>query len=176
MITEGASTQVVDAPRSFPPCHFGSSLLWDSLCPVLLPLLFFPFDRLSLHLFSAMDPPVAEISAITDLSKLLDWVGVEDATPRLGRTSLLKALGGPKMIRQLVAIPAALYEDTMAKLKIGMTGGAAEDPTPLEVGQLGELRRVARLVLGLAPEAALALRLRCLEREVLAGRRSPSTR
>ena len=103
-----------------------------------------------------MDPSTAEIASITDLSALLDWVGVEDAAPRLGRTSLLKALGGPKMIRQLVAIPAKLYEDTMAALKIGVTGGAAEDPTPLEVGQLGEIRRVARIVLGLAPEAALA--------------------
>ena len=101
-----------------------------------------------------MDPSAVEIAKITSLADLLDWIGIEDNGTRLVRTSVLRALGGPKLIRQLVAVPSALYEKTTAALKIGITGGAAEDPTPLEVGQMGELRRVARVFLGLAPEAS----------------------
>ena len=102
-----------------------------------------------------MDPSAAEITSIIDMGALMDWIGIEDVGERKTRSSCLGALGGPRLIRQLVAIPLHVYEKAMADLEI-VVKDVTEFPSPLEIGQLGELRRVARVVMGLAPETSLA--------------------
>ena len=103
-----------------------------------------------------MDPTAEELSAITSVGSLLDWVGLADEKGRLSRTTFLNELGNPKFIRQLVAVPMATYVKMVQGLKITVveTSTSRSEPlTPIEEGQMGEVRRVARLVLKLSPEA-----------------------
>ena len=102
-----------------------------------------------------MDPTVLELQQIVSLQKLCEWVGIGDSATRKTATVVLGALGGPKLLRQLVAIPYEAYERTLNGIKVVEKIGEEEvetDLTPLELGQVGELRRVARLALGLGPE------------------------
>ena len=95
--------------------------------------------------------------AITSVDLLLDWIGLADADGRASRTSFLKEMGKPRFIRQLVAVPWATYTLACAALKVEVTAAddsvTREDLNPIEEGQVGEVRRIARMVMNLAPEA-----------------------
>ena len=102
-----------------------------------------------------MDPSEAEKTAITSVALLLDWVGLEDVGDRLTRTSFLEALGKPRFLRQIVAVPLASYGAmaTNLRISVGAAGSLTlEAMTCIEEGQVGEVRRVARIIMNLGPE------------------------
>ena len=85
---------------------------------------------------------------------MLDWIGITDEDERFTRTGLMNALGKPKLIRQVVAIPLAAYTKAL-EFQVREKQGentVLTDLNPLEIGQVGEVRRIARIVLGLSPE------------------------
>ena len=116
-----------------------------------------------------MDPSPDEFQAIWSLADIGDWVGfVDDALPtaepedqpsaRLARSSFLRALGSPRLIRQVVAIPLAAFEVVVANWRVDVVDqqGATLQamPTAVESGHPGVFRRVARLVLALPPDVS----------------------
>jgi hypothetical protein len=104
-----------------------------------------------------MDPSAAEQQQITSLALLLDWVGLVDTETRKVRVAFLAALGNPKMVRQVVAVPLASYGKAMAVVvvKDKSSGTEVESAlTPVEEGQVGEVRRISRLLMKLAPESS----------------------
>ena len=106
-----------------------------------------------------MDPTAQELSGFTNLQEVLDWVGFADDGDRKTWSSFSQALGKPKMVRQLAAIPYAAYEKTVKDWKVpdGKDATAAlTEPTPVELGHVGLLRRCARLSLNLNPDEGVA--------------------
>jgi len=104
-----------------------------------------------------MDPSPSEQLLITSLPALLDWIGLGDGETRKTRTAYLHSLGNPKMIRHVVAVPLSSYMQAMTTLKVKDSTSGTEVDTPLnplEEGQVGEARRLSRLVLKLAPESS----------------------
>ena len=95
------------------------------------------------------------------MGDVCDWVGLidgqsTDVPRRWARTSFLTALGHPTLVRQLVAIPLAIYTSVAETWTVLVTQeGASEthvEPTPVERGHPGAIRRVARLSSNLAPD------------------------
>ena len=125
-----------------------------------------PTPTLSCRSQWAMDPTSEELRAIDSIEKVFEWVGVEDrdGPPSTNfRSAFSRALGGPRLVRQIVAIPLASYSRALLELKVRVTTpGVDQAPatvnerslTPLEEGQVGTVRRVARLVMGLTPDEA----------------------
>ena len=113
---------------------------------------------------SGMDPTCEELKTIKNINDIFDWVGVADIVgpPATNfRAAFLSALGGPSLVRQLVAIPKESYDRALREIKVtvttpggqGETATTAERPlTPLEEGQVGTVHRVARITLGLPAE------------------------
>ena len=133
-----------------------SAAFWPKHAGVLIEPLSF--------ILCAMDPSSVELAEIKTLEDIFAWVGVVD---RAGppstdfRSGLLRALGGPQLVRQLVAIPLQSYTSALRELKVLVITPALDEApelkvqrqlTPLEEGQVGTVRRVARLVLGLQPD------------------------
>ena len=95
---------------------------------------------------------------LVNLQALLGWIGIGDTAERTFKKAVLAALGEPKLMRQVVAIPLAIYDRALKDLQVAHKEGedmVERGMTPVEQGQVGELRRVARIVLGLAPEVTL---------------------
>ena len=104
-----------------------------------------------------MDPSPADLLQITSMPLLLDWIGLGDTELRKTREAFLTALGNPKLIRQVVAVPLSAFTKAMAEVKVKDLASGTEVLTPLspvEEGQVGEARRLSRLVLKLAPESS----------------------
>ena len=121
-----------------------------------------------------MDPTAAELAAIAGVDDACLWVGIEP--PLLA--AMREAIGDFKLLREVVLIPDAAWNDAVAAMRVRLpaaaprlpsgsggadaeavaaeaaAGGAQSPPPsralrPLELGQVGSLRRVARLRLGL---------------------------
>ncbi len=94
------------------------------------------------------------------LSDVCDWVGPVDGNPTdspccRARSSLLTVIGNPALVRQLVAIPLEHYETAAAAWKVEVTQADTTnnvEPTPVERGRPGVIRRVARLLMKLTPD------------------------
>ena len=97
------------------------------------------------------------------LDDIFAWVGLVDAPAaaevrRLARTSYLAMLGGPTLVRQVVAIPldtykaAATWRVTVTEADGTTVAAAPVAPTAVELGHAGLVRRVARLLLRLPAE------------------------
>ena len=95
-----------------------------------------------------MDPTPEELGTITTLDAACAWVGIVDTDEDPFRTELFKHLGKPRLLRQVVAIPSETWTAAIASLKITAQAGQ-RNPTPVEMGHVGLLRRVARLAVGL---------------------------
>jgi hypothetical protein len=125
-----------------------------------------------------MDPSKEELATIKTIGDACDWIGLADDEGRNTRSSLLAALGKPKLLRHIVAIPNDAWLQAVAgwvvteekaepgaaaavpAAEAAAAGGAAAaapaivkhtgPPSAVERGQAGSLLRVARLVLGLS--------------------------
>eukprot|EP00971_Amphidinium_carterae_P069725 1379712-Amphidinium_carterae.1 len=104
-----------------------------------------------------MEPSGEELNALRSLADVEQWVGIADIVDvwprRFFRRSLYAMLGGPRLMRQVAAVPAALYESKVGELtvtQVNQEGGQEEASpvTPIEVGMALTLRRVCCLVLG----------------------------
>ena len=64
-------------------------------------------------------------------------------------------MGSPTLIRHLAAIPYPVWETAVAAWQVDTlaqdTPAVLGPPTPVETGQVGTLRRVTRIVMGLDP-------------------------
>ena len=113
---------------------------------------------------------------MNNLQDVTDWIGLvdeplaDDAEIRKPRESLLSVLGfRPGMtplVRQIVAIPFTVWTIAIAAWRITRctraasnqavtvhpTEEPASNPSPLEIGQAGQVRRVCRLLLKLSPD------------------------
>jgi hypothetical protein len=106
-----------------------------------------------------MDPSTQELSNMKTLQEVLDWVGFADDGNRQSWTCFSQALGKPKMVRQIAAIPFAVWERTANAWKVtDKINGVEEEtePSPVEIGHVGLVRRVARLLLNLDPDEVVA--------------------
>ena len=114
-----------------------------------------------------MDPTAEELAAMTTLDHAQDWVGIVDtpvadppARRRMTRSSFLETLGGPTLVRLLVAIPHTVYTETLALWRVATleaddSAGASVAPTAVEQGQAGSMRRVCRLLMRLNPDESV---------------------
>ena len=100
---------------------------------------------------------------MANLDAALAWVGLEDSAARETKSSLWAALGGPTLVRHLAAIPFEVWSGAISGWEVTvLTGGpnalvrTPGTPTPVELGQVGTLRRVARLLMGLDPNETVA--------------------
>ena len=101
---------------------------------------------------------------MASLTDVLDWVGLSDDPAganirRLVRSTFLRAMGAPMLVRQLVAIPKTAYDTAVEAWRITYTAAdgtteevAQTEPSPVEIGHAGVIRRVARLLLKLPDE------------------------
>lgn len=96
-----------------------------------------------------------ELAQMGNLQAVLDWLGLADTATRTPKTSLWQVLGSPTLVRHLAAIPRDVWDTAIAAWQVDTVGqdGARvpSPPTPVEAGQVGTLRRVARLIMGLDP-------------------------
>jgi hypothetical protein len=102
-----------------------------------------------------MDPSASELQQFTSLADVLAWIGFADEADRKVWETFSKALGKPKLIRQVAAIPFAVYQRTVEHWKVSQKEGedwAEVEPSPLELGHAGVLRRVSRLLCNLDPD------------------------
>ena len=102
-----------------------------------------------------MDPTPAELAAISTIPHAVAWIGMQQ--PVLD--ALLEAMGGLDLLREIVLIPTAAWDEAVAAVRILVPGvgdapPADRAPRARELGQIASLRRVARLRLGLPPEEA----------------------
>ena len=94
------------------------------------------------------------------IEAVCDWVGLVDSAAgdgprRLARSSFLQVIGELALVHQIVAIPSEHYLTASAawKVKVEHQGQANDvDPTPVERGHPGIIRRVARLLMKLNPD------------------------
>jgi len=111
-----------------------------------------------------MDPTAAEIKNFKNIVEIAAWIGFEDSVDKDGvereaYSSFLSGLGSPAYVRQLVAIPADAWTAAILAWEVkvntkvdGETKATFVNPTPVEMGHVGALRRIARLVMGLGSE------------------------
>jgi hypothetical protein len=101
-----------------------------------------------------MDPTPGELAAFNTLADAMDWCGLPDAL----RVALKAGMGPLALMREVVLIPTAVWEATLAlPLRVTPPNEAERDVLPMEIGQVGSLRRVCRLRCGLtAMEGVLA--------------------
>ena len=102
-----------------------------------------------------MDPSAQELATFDTLAKVLGWIGFEDEGDRTTWSSFCVALGKPKLVRQIGAIPLAAYEKVVTnwRVKDKQNGqDIVEEPSAVELGHAGLLRRVSRLLLKLPPD------------------------
>ena len=100
-----------------------------------------------------------ELASFKVLADVTAWIGLEDAGERKALSSFVACLGSPKMMRQIAAIPLKAYEDATATWRIpDKVGTDIVDtaPTPVELGHVGLLRRVIRILLNLNPDESVA--------------------
>ena len=106
-----------------------------------------------------MDPSSGELAEMKTLKDITDWVGLEDKTKRKTRTGLWDAIGEPTLVRHLASIPWSAWNLAVAQLQVDVVTGTAtapivtsSPPTAVELGQVGSVRRVARLLMGVDPD------------------------
>ena len=102
-----------------------------------------------------MDPSPSELAAITDLASAVQWIGMRDDTFE----AVCDAMGGLDMLREIVLIPAKAWDEAVLTVRIKVPGAGDTPPSdraprPRELGQIGSLRRIARIRLGLPPDEA----------------------
>ena len=102
-----------------------------------------------------MDPTGGELAQMVSLQAALDWVGLADSATRDTKTSLWAVLGAPQLVRHLAAVPLAAWNAAIAAWQVTNSADPQNvvvgPPSPVELGQVGTLRRVARLLMGLDP-------------------------
>ena len=127
-----------------------------SRCAWLLP---FPsVVRFLWRCAAAMDPSAAELLDIAQaehpLGALLNFVGMQDDV----KAAVWHELGGAEKIREIVFVPLADWEASVASAKVPIGEGTDGDDggrpahrglKPREKAQVGMLRRYARLLVGL---------------------------
>ena len=102
-----------------------------------------------------MDPNPSELSGFTNIQDVNDWIGFTDDGDRKTWSSFASALGKPKMIRHVAAAPYTAYMKVVAGWKVPdkVAGATAEtEPTAIELGHAGLLRRISRIMLHLDPD------------------------
>ena len=119
-----------------------------------------------------MDPSQSELKAFQNINDICVWIGFEDVedkkdgngVERLSRSSFLSCLGAPSLVRQLVAIPAEAWAMAVTSWEVqvftynnGEKTPSFVNPSPVELGHVGALRRIARLSLGLGSEQGPSL-------------------
>lgn len=102
-----------------------------------------------------MDPSTADLEQLTALQQVTDWVGIADSATRNSRSSLMGLLGSPTLIQHVAAIPFGVWNTAVAAWQVDTIDAdgvhTPGPPTPVESGQVGSLRRVVRLLMGLDP-------------------------
>ena len=95
------------------------------------------------------------MAQMANLQAALDWVGLADTATRDTKTSLWAVLGAPQLVRHLAALPLAAWNAAIAAWQVTNSADPQNvvvgPPSPVELGQVGTLRRVARLLMGLDP-------------------------
>ena len=98
-----------------------------------------------------MDPTGAELEAIArheaPLQEALRWTGLLDAAV----TALREQTGEFTLVREVVHIPSEAWLAAAAAARVPVDKKEPRPLTPLELGQVGSLRRVARMLCGLPP-------------------------
>ena len=101
-----------------------------------------------------MDPTPSELQSIVSIDTACAWVGIQDGAAGPFKSDFLKHLGGPTLLRQIAAIPADVWKAAVAALKVTDGEETTRTLSPVEIGQAGTLRRIARLALGLPGDEA----------------------
>lgn len=103
----------------------------------------------------AMDPTEAELQAVTNLEGAFDWAGV----PADIRGALNRALGGPRLVRDIVFVSRTDWDTVVAAIRgeepiaAGAAGPAPpRDLTPIDRARLEMFRRVCMLRAGCQPD------------------------
>ena len=65
---------------------------------------------------AGIDPTPTELTPMTTLDLIGDWVGVADTTTAPFRARLMGALGNPTMIREVALMDKALWDATTAAI------------------------------------------------------------
>ena len=80
------------------------------------------------------------------------------------KTSLWEALGSPTLVRHMAAIPRDAWCTAVSGLQVQVLSGpegaivrSPAAPTPVELGQIGTLRRVVRLLMGVDPDETVVV-------------------
>ena len=98
-----------------------------------------------------VDPTAAELAGINTVAEAAAWCGVDEFV--LAGLRADTCMGNFTLLRQLVLIPQAAWDTGVAALRVGNAADAnTRPPTPLELGHVGSLRRVARLRCNLDPD------------------------
>ena len=99
-----------------------------------------------------MDPTQAEVSATVaadnQLQELVDWAGVSEAL----LAGMHEALGEFRTVRDLVRTPLDVWNDGLSKVMVADESFTEREMKALEWGQVGSLRRAARMVACLKPD------------------------
>ena len=96
--------------------------------------------------FMGLDPCGEEFEAITTVAAAFAWLGTSDEASKALCTALDS--GTPKL-RDIVFILGKDFADILEQLVITGEGEATRTPTPIEIGQFHQLRRICRLRLNL---------------------------
>ena len=103
-----------------------------------------------------VDPLVDELALIDTAAAAYNWIGMSPAL----RLALSQALGSAEpRLRDVVYIPEAAWQALVTALRVAVpdveeVAQPPREPTPVELGHLVALRRIARLRLGLTAVAA----------------------
>jgi hypothetical protein len=103
-----------------------------------------------------------ELREMKSLAHVLEWVGLEDDPIRKAKSGLWEAIGSPKMVRHLAAIPWTAWTEAIGNMKVNVHTGTPElpvvtagPPTAVEMGQVGSVRRISRILMGVDPSEAI---------------------
>ena len=106
-----------------------------------------------------MDPTENELQAITNLAGVFTWSGISGALER----PLREALGDPARVRELALVPRPSWDEMARDLRVrgppdtdGNTG-PLRDLTLVEKARVESTRRVALLLMRIAPDSPGAL-------------------
>jgi hypothetical protein len=110
-----------------------------------------------------MDPSVQELQEMKTLADVLEWVGIADDAKRKTKSGLWEAIGSPKLVRHLASIPWTAWCESIARMKIAIHSGEETapvvtqgNPTAVEMGQVGSVRRISRMLMGVDPSEGVA--------------------
>ena len=103
-----------------------------------------------------IDPTVIELQEMASVADIFSWLGTDDDA----KNALFVALGTKTLkVRDIVYIKAKDWDDAIHGITVITEGKDPRELNPIESGHMSQLRRIARLRVGLPAVEVIPVKL-----------------